>query len=64
MGICGEASTRTKHTKKMKDVYLVSKQKFYSEATEEELRRDISMACPDDDLHRIVQCKVRYVHVL
>lgn len=63
MGSLGQASAKTKPTKKMKDVYLVSKQKFYSEATAEELSTDISMVCPDDDVHRIVQCKVRYVLV-
>ena len=51
--------------KKLKEVYLVNKRKFHATATEEELGRrelipDSGGRPEDEDVHRILQAKIRY----
>ncbi len=45
--------------KRLKNMYLVNRVKFFSRATPEELKRDLSLDRMDEDTHRIVQHKVR-----
>ncbi len=50
-----------KKPKKLKEVYLVAKKKFWSEGTNAELAQDLSQEVPSDveDLRRIIQFKIR-----
>jgi len=48
----------TKKTKKLREVYLVTKNKFYSEATAEEFEMVLNPNELDDNSHRIIQAKV------
>ena len=48
----------TKKTKKLREVYLVTKNKFYSEATSEEFEMVLNPNELDDNSHRIIQAKV------
>jgi hypothetical protein len=45
--------------KRIKNMYLVNKLKFFSIATAEELRKDLSTERMDEDTHRILQHRVR-----
>ncbi len=54
-------SSVPKRVKRLKEVYLVSKVKFHSVATEAELNADMEPHLLDsEDGHRIVQAKIRY----
>lgn len=54
------ASTAPKKVMRLKEVYLVSKAKFHSVATPEELSADMEPHILDsEDGHRIVQAKIR-----
>jgi hypothetical protein len=47
--------------KKLKEVYLVSKKKFHSVATQAELSSELDPGLLDtEDGHRIIQAKIRY----
>jgi hypothetical protein len=47
--------------KKVPEMYLVNSKKAASEATEEEMSRDLTEDdLGTDDAHRILQCKIRY----
>jgi hypothetical protein len=49
-----------KKPRRLREVYLVSKTKFHSDATEEELCRELGTNdLNTDDGHRITQCKIR-----
>jgi hypothetical protein len=55
-----------KKAKKLKEVYLVSKTKYYAEASAEELDRELVLDGLEDnseiqEIHRIIQYKVRWV---
>jgi hypothetical protein len=51
-----------KRGKKLKEFYLVNPKKFAATASEEELAHDLSEDdLGTDDVHRIIQCKIRYV---
>ena len=52
--------------RKMKEVYLVNKRKYYSLASEVELMLELDLenvpsGYSQDDMHRILQYKIRYV---
>ena len=67
------ATTATGRPKRLKDAYLVNKRKFYSAATDEELQFGLYLesstdeldldkiieSCSQDDMHRILQCRIR-----
>lgn len=51
----------TTPAKRLKEVYLVSKKKFFSDATRDELEKELILDGieDDEDTHRIIQFKVR-----
>ena len=53
------SSEQKKKPKKLREVYLVSKKKFYSTATSDELDQELQADCLSDTVHRIIQAKVR-----
>jgi hypothetical protein len=58
----GDPELTKKKGKKLKEFYLVNSKKFAATASEEELARDLGEDdLGTDDVHRIIQCKIRYV---
>jgi hypothetical protein len=55
----------TESSKRQKEAYLVNRTKFLATATQEELHKELSLdssgggGIDQEDIHRIVQCKIR-----
>ena len=50
---------KPKKRTKLKEKYLVTKRKFFSSATSEELAMEIKVESLNDEVHRIIQAQVR-----
>ncbi len=62
--ILPEARSTETETRIEKEVYLANKRKYHSSATEEELQQELSLnslqAGDSEDVHRIIQARIRY----
>ncbi len=45
-------------------MYLLNKNKYWTEASPEELEKELDMDQPDEDTHRILQHKLRSINFL
>ena len=55
----GEAAGQKERQKRLKNMYLVNKVKFFGKATEEELQEELDTGAMDEDKHRILQHGIR-----
>ena len=55
----GEAAGQKERQKRLKNMYLVNKVKFFGKATEEELQEELDTGAMDEDKHRILQHRIR-----
>jgi hypothetical protein len=55
-----EARSTETETRIEKEIYLANKRKYHASATAEELQRELGKAGDSEDVHRIIQARIRY----